>query len=172
MNRYFLWPFLFGMLISGCASQPKSGLDIKGAPEWVNRGGGWATLTGGGRVFAGVGMISNIRDRSLATEAADNRARAEIAKIFSVFLQTVFSDFQNSTEQIEVARSISTASEASLAGVIIKEHWLDPKTDTLYSLAELDLKWVVENIGGTHIDEGLKNFVRKNAQEHFDNANR
>ncbi len=58
-------------------------------------------------------------------------------------------------------------SEASLLGVLITERWIDPKTNTYYSLAELDLNWVMENLGSMNIDPQLKDFVRKVAQSKF-----
>lgn len=164
----FILAGITSLMMSACLAKQHT-IAPKSAPEWVNKGGGWITTQNTGkRIFAGVGFVSGISDRSLAVEAADNHARSEIAKIFGVFTTTVFKDYQDSSGKKDVARSQTTVSEASLLGVLITERWIDPDTNTYYSLAQLDLNWVLENLGGMRMDPELKDFVRQKALSQFD----
>ncbi|OGR52503.1 MAG: hypothetical protein A2034_07410 [Elusimicrobia bacterium GWA2_38_7] len=175
-DRNFSYKFIMlaiaSLMMSGCAAKQHT-IAPKSAPEWVNKGGGWITTQNAGkRIFAGVGFVSAISDRSLAVEAADNHARAEIAKIFGVFTTTIFKEYQDSSGKKDIARSQTTVSEASLLGVLITERWIDPDTNTYYSLAQLDLNWVLENLGGMQIAPELKDFVRQKAFSQFDTSSK
>src|SRR5207245_2378682 len=57
-------------LLAACSSVPK----------WVDKGGGYMTEKDG-KAFYGVGAVTGIRNEPLAKETADNRARAELAKL-------------------------------------------------------------------------------------------
>src|SRR3989338_4422343 len=114
----------------------------KSAPEWVNKGGGWITTQNAGK------------------------------RIFAVFTTTIFKEYQDSSGKKDIARSQTTVSEASLLGVLITERWIDPDTNTYYSLAQLDLNWVLENLGGMQIAPELKDFVRQKAFSQFDTSSK
>ncbi|MEK7206329.1 MAG: hypothetical protein AAB134_00400, partial [Pseudomonadota bacterium] len=83
------------LVVAGCAGQTKleSDLGIKGAPEWVNKGTAYVNDKDG-RLFHGVGSASAMGDASLQRSTADDRARAEVARIFSSYLDVVSSDYQ------------------------------------------------------------------------------
>lgn len=149
------------LLCFGCMHTPRLDSNMKNAPEWVVHGGGWATMASGKRAFYGVGIASHITDRSMMIESADTRARVEIAKIFSVFMQSVYAEQQHATEAALAERNINTGTEAVLAGTLIKERWTDTATGELYSLAVLDLDWAVDNIGNSPLSEQLKVSVRQ-----------
>jgi hypothetical protein len=142
--------------------------DTKNPPDWVVRGGGWATVVSGKRAFYGVGIASHINDRSMLIESADTRARVEIAKIFSVFMQSVYSEQQHAAGAAVAERNISAGTEAVLSGTLIKERWTDTATGELYSLAILDLDWAVDNIGKSQLSEQIKDSVRERATPLFD----
>src|SRR3989338_3205162 len=166
MKNFLVWlaplALVSALVLSGCSARHT--IAENKAPEWVNKGGSWVMQKSGKKMFAGVGFCSGIKNKSLAVETADNRARSEISKIFGTFSATILNDYQNSSGEQNISRSQSTVSESSLMGVLIAERWVDPKTGTVYSLAELDLNWVLENLGSMNIDAGLKDFVRKQAQ--------
>ncbi len=120
-----------------------------GAPKWVTQGSG-ALNTKDEKAFYGVGSINGIhQDESLAWDAAENRARAEIAKNFQTYTAylmrdygaaTNANDFTKSTEEQNVERAIKTFSAVTLNGVRPVERYRDTKTGTYYVLAKLDLK--------------------------------
>ncbi len=79
-------------------------------PKWVLRG----SVVQGEHIF-GVGSATGIRNVSLARMTADNRARAEIAKLVSP----------------------GSKVEAKMSGVEIIDHWLHPENGAIYALARL-----------------------------------
>ena len=96
------------------AERGESPLENVNKPEWVKLGSRIV-----GDTFWGVGSVSGISNRSLAVATADNRARAEIAKL----VQTPDNQALGLTQQ-------------ALAGVQIVEHWIS-KEGTVYALAQL-----------------------------------
>ena len=99
-NVFVLAMAAAGLSLAACGGgEPKShdpehlqGVDY---PEWVLKGSG---AFGGesGRVFYGVGSVSGIKNHALARTTADNRARAEIAKIFETYSASLMKDYQES----------------------------------------------------------------------------
>ncbi len=79
-------------------------------PKWVLKG----SLIEGEHLF-GVGSAKGIRNVSLARMTADNRARAEIAKLMSPGAKV----------------------EMKMSGVEIIDHWIHPENGALYALARL-----------------------------------
>jgi len=153
--------------------------ELKGIdyPEWVTKGSG---AFGGehGRVFYGVGSASGIKNHSLARTTADNRARAEIAKIFEVYSASLMKDYMASTtagdmtassEEQHVEQAIKTFSAVTLSGVQIVDHWFHPD-GTVYALAQLDLEGLTNNLDkAKELNEQVRDYVRKNAERvHMD----
>ena len=150
-------------------------MSIKGAPSWVNEGN-QALKDGNRRFFRGVGQAPNMNDFSLQTSTADNRARAEVAQIFSSFMDIANHDYSATTkddmaltnEQI-VSRTIQNLTKLNLSGVQIIARWKNPKTGDIYSLAELDLKQfkTVSQTTKT-MDANIQKYLNNNAQSIFD----
>ena len=146
-------------------------------PEWVNKGSG---AFGGeqGRVFYGVGSASGIRNHALARTTADNRGRAEIARIFEVYSASLMKDYMASTtagdmsassEEQHVEQAIKSFSAVTLSGVQIVDHWFHPD-GTVYALAQLDLEGFTNNLDKMNELNGqVRDYVRKNAEKvHMD----
>jgi len=147
-------------------------------PEWVTKGSG---AFGGeeGRVFYGVGEVSGIKNHALARTTADNRARAEIAKIFEVYSASLMKDYMASTtagdmsassEEQHVEQAIKTFSAATLSGVQIVDHWFHPTDGSVFALARLDLSSLTNNLEKMkELNEKVRDYVRKNAERvHMD----
>ncbi len=147
-------------------------------PEWVTKGSG---AFGGeeGRVFYGVGSVSGIKNHALARTTADNRARAEIAKIFEVYSASLMKDYMASTtagdmsassEEQHVEQAIKTFSAATLSGVQVVDHWFHPTDGTIYALARLDLASMTNNLDKMkELSAAVRDHVRKNAERvHMD----
>ncbi|MBI5198012.1 MAG: hypothetical protein HZA19_05320, partial [Nitrospirae bacterium] len=104
MHRYvsLIIVLVFGLVsVSGCGG-PK-GFSAK-PPEWVLKGSG-AFRDAGDKVFYGVGSVSGIRNRPLAVTAAEDRARAEVAKIFETYSASLMRDYAASTTAGDFTRS-------------------------------------------------------------------
>jgi len=65
-------------------------------PQWVTRGS-TAFNNAGERAFYGVGSASGIKNPPLLRSTADNRARAELGKIFETFSASLMKDYMNSS---------------------------------------------------------------------------
>jgi hypothetical protein len=159
---------------AGDAPPNMQGIDY---PEWVNKGSG---AFGGeaGRVFYGVGSASGIKNHALARTTADNRARAEIAKIFEVYSASLMKDYMASTtagdmkassEEQHVEQAIKTFSAVTLSGVQIVDHWFHPD-GTVYALAQLDLEGFTNGLDKMkELNSQVRDYVRKNAEKvHMD----
>ena len=146
-------------------------------PDWVTKGSG---AFGGeqGRVFYGVGSASGIKNHALARTTSDNRARAEIAKIFEVYSASLMKDYMASTtagdmsassEEQHVEQAIKTFSAQTLSGVQIVDHWFHPD-GTVYALAQLDLENFSNNLDKMkELNAKVRDYVRKNAERvHMD----
>ena len=174
--------FMFAALVvAGCAGQTKleSDLGIKGAPEWVNKGTAYVNDKDG-RLFHGVGSASSMGDVSLQRSTADDRARAEVARIFSSYLDVVSSDYQAAAKSGDsrvndesVSRQIKNLTKVNLAGSKIIASWRDKKTQIVYSIAELDMKQVKGTAGTAQdMNDNVRRYVESNADNIFDKVSK
>ncbi|MGI0117243.1 LPP20 family lipoprotein [Zooshikella sp. RANM57] len=167
-----LW-LLSAVLLVGCSSEirVKSDLGIEGAPEWVNEGT-QAVSNEDGRFIYGVGMAPNIGDFSLQKSTAENRARAEIAKVLSVSMDTLHTDYQGSDgEDVDtnIEREINAQTQLALTGAKIIGHWRDQNTQDIYAIAQLDLDKLEKSIKRAEkLSERFKRRFIKNANLNFD----
>ena len=148
-----------------------------GTPKWVTQGSG-ALNSKDDKAFYGVGSIIGIKNEPLAWDAAENRARAEIAKNFQTYTaylmkdyaaSTTANDFTKSTEEQNVERAIKTFSAVTLNGVRPVERYKDEDSGTYYVLAKLDLKDIKNKLEESkELNTEVRDFVRKNADRLFD----
>ena len=184
---FFLMTFTIGVvlsgLISGCAGAKKEAAvappvqPASAEPEWVRKGAG-AFLNKGDKAFYGVGSVSGVMNKSLARTTADNRARAELAKVFETYsaslmrdyaASTTAGDFKKTSEEQNIEQAVKTFSAATLSGVVIIDHWTDPQDNTIYSLAKLDLENFKETLNKMkELNAEVRDFVRKNADKAFE----
>ena len=158
----------------GCTSKYKLAAH---APDWVNRGSG-AFKDAGSAAFYGVGAVEGVSSQSLAVEAANQRARADIANQLDTYVRNLYHDYQASTAVLpgkqapaeqNLELTLETITEISVHGVRIVDHWKDPKTNTIYSLAKLDLAEVKSSLPQmTGVDPELRQYIRNNADKAFD----
>jgi hypothetical protein len=164
--------------ISGCGSEPtkvESDLGIKGAPDWVNKGTN-VLSTKDGRLFHGVGSASQMGDLALQKSVADDRARAEVARVLSSYLDVVSNDYMASAKSGDsgvneeaVSRQIKNTTKINMAGARIIGSWKDPKSNTVWSIAELDMKQVKSTMAGVNdMNADLKRYIETTADNIFD----
>ena len=172
---------MFVLAVSACSSTTKveSDLGLKGAPDWVNEGTNILNDKDG-RLFHGVGSASTMGDMALQKSIADDRARAEVARVLSTYMDVVSSDYmaaakagsENITEEA-VSRQIKALTKVNLTGAKIIGNWRDPKTDIIYSIAELDMKHVKDTLAGTQeMNEDLRRYIESSADNIFDRVAR
>jgi len=168
---------LIVVAISACSSTTKveSDLGLKGAPDWVNEGTNILNDKDG-RLFHGVGSASPTGDMSLQKSVADDRARAEVARVLSSYMDVVSNDYMasakaggaNVTEEA-VSRQIKALTKVNLTGAKIIGNWRDPKTNIIYSIAELDMKHVKSTLAGTQeMNDDLRRYIETSADNIFD----
>ena len=170
-------PLISLFLLFGCGGKAK---DIpqpeSQKPEWVEKGSG---AFGGelGKAFYGVGAAYGIKNPSLLRSSADNRARAEVARIFKTYTASLMKDYQASTmagnpeetsEEQHVEQTIKTFTKAELAGVQIIDHWKDPETGELFALARMDLSAFEGYLKqGSQLSEAVRQRVVERAEKAF-----
>lgn len=147
-QNWFVAAAAFGMV--ACASAPAATSDVTGGPAWTNRGGG-AFDAPHGKGFYAVG-IGTSKNAAMRRKQADNRARVEIAKVFSTEVTSLFKDYlstvsdgekENFEENSEEASQVFT--DVKLAGVQIVDHWV-AADGTEYALSYLNMDAFGETI--------------------------
>jgi hypothetical protein len=168
--------------LAACASDStvvESDMGINGSPKWVNEG--TATLkTKDGRLFHGVGSSREVGDMSLQTSVADNRARAEIARILSSYMEIASRDYiasgkadQSQFTQQNVSREINNFTQLNMTGARIIGHWRDTKTNVVYSIAELDMDHVKTTLDKVkEMNPGFKGYLQSQGENIFDRISR
>lgn len=179
-----IWIFaLLLAVVSGCGTEPskvESNLGIKGAPDWVNQGSS-AISTKDGRMFHGVGSASPMGDLALQKATADDRARAEVARVLSSYMDVVSNDYTASARSGEtgdkntgvneetISRQIKNTTKINMAGARIIGSWRDPKSNAIWSIAELDIKHVKSTMAGVNdMNPDLKRYIETSADNIFD----
>jgi len=170
------------LLAAGCATtggpgDPNQPVNAQGVPVWVNRGS--AAYDGPhGKCFYGVGVLQGVQNEGLARQAVDNRARAEIAKIFDLYIAAMMKDYQRSTtagdfkasaEEQDIVSAQKTITEVTLRGVEVRDHYIDPVNGTYYALAVLDVEGMNRNLeSAPGLNAKVRDYVRENARRAFE----
>lgn len=183
-KEYVMKHFIMLMLILGlsaCGSVPKVPEQPKALvkydpPKWVMQGGG-AYNDNSGKAFYGVGSATGIKNFSLQRQVADDRARADLAKVFEYYTQSLTKDYQAHT----TAGSFETSSEEqnseaalkvivanTLRGVVIVDHFEIPARRELLSLARLDYDAFKQNMENAEEFKQLPSKVRENIKQRAD----
>ena len=165
------------LLFAGCSSKTvvESDLNIDGAPDWVNEGNQMLNDEDG-RLFHGIGSAPPMGDHSLQKNTADDRARAEVARVFSSYLTVASKDYSAAAgqgdEQVSeqaVSRQIDNLTQINLTGAKIIGRWQDEDTGFIWSLAELDLERVQQTLDKAQtMSPALREFLAEQGNSIFD----
>ncbi len=175
MKKIFLFATVL-LIAAGCSNSNHrtnidSNMQIDGAPDWVNKGA-YTVNDQDGRFIYGVGLAPVMGDVSLQKSTADNRARAEIAKVLVTFVDSTFNSYTTSNgEKADLSTNevLQSSTKTALAGTTIIAHWKNPETGEIYSFAQLDLKNLTNAINNaTTISESFKEYSNKNLISNFD----
>jgi hypothetical protein len=137
-------------------------------PDWVRRGSGAGTVDGV-RGFFGVGAVSGIQNPALARSTADNRARAEVAKILEIYVSTTTITKPESAPgkgDGTKDQAIRTLSAATLTGVVIAEHWYHPD-GTVFALASLAWDDFQKGLAKADLSPAARAHWKKDGDEAF-----
>ena len=161
------------LLFVGCSAK-KPAPSTEGRPAWVDQGSG-AFDVDKEKIFYGVGIASGISNKALLVSTADNRARAEIAKILETYVAFLAKDYMASTtagdmsasaEEQHVEQALKNFTKTTLHGTIIIDHWRDPKDGSLFSLCEMDLFAFKDALNNyKELDSQVRDYVRENAEK-------
>ena len=161
-------------LLAACAGNKKieSDLGIKGAPDWVNEGT-QAIHNDDGRLLHGVGMAPPMGDISLQKATAENRARTQIARALSTYIDATINDYTATMgygdPDTSIERDIVSNTQLSLAGARIIGDWKDKRTGNLFAAAELDLKVLKRSLAtADNLSDSFKEYFARNADANFD----
>jgi len=148
---------------AACATTGK----VTGGPDWTMKGSG-AFSSGGDKAFYGVGLAApTVKDESLRREAADNRARADLQKVFSTYSGSLMKDYSGTDGEL-VERVVKTWQNGSLSGVQVIDRY-QRDDGTLYSLVKLDLNQFKKFL---EMEKGLnaeaKEYLRKRSDAMFE----
>lgn len=174
-NRILL--ISLAVLVSACAGKTmvESDLDIAGAPEWVNKGTQFLNDRGG-RLFHGVGEAPAVGSPSLQKSTADGRARTEVGRILSSYIDAVSNDYTaaassggSGMSEQALSQQIKAVTKVNLSGAKIIARWKDKKTNIIYSLAELDLEQVKNTVNTTqNMNADVKRYISAQGANIFD----
>ena len=178
-NRFLaLTLTLVAALGLGACSGGKQSPIASNAPEWVNKGSGAMKDKDGKQVFYGVGIAQGIRNRALAVTAADDRGRAELAKIMNSYVTTLTKDYMasitagdmtKSSEEQMVSQTMKNFAKFTLHGSVPVDHWKDPADGTLFALVKLDMSAVQQSLAESkELDSKVRDYVKANAEKAFD----
>ena len=122
----------------------------------------------------------SLGDEALQRSTADDRARAEVARMLSTYLDVVSNDYAaasgtgaSASADQSVSRQIKAVTKTNLAGSKIIGRWKDARTNAVYSIAELDLKQVKTTLESANsMNEDLRRYIGRNAENIFDKVSR
>ena len=164
------------LVTAGCSSQKSStdidsDMGIEGAPAWVNNGTN-AVSNEEGQLIHGVGSAPAMGDISLQKATADNRARAEVARIMSTFIDATLADYSASNGEgfdMSVEKMVKSSTKAALSGAVIIGSWRDTHSGDVYSFAELNLNTLETSISNADkINQSFKQYTEKNLEADFE----
>ena len=179
MKHFIMISLIF--LLGACSTiptvpePPKALLEYK-PPAWVLSGGG-AFTDEKGKAFYGVGSATGIKNFSLQRQVADDRARADLAKVFKYYTQALTKDYQAHTtagnfdasaEEQNSEAAVKVIVASTLRGVVIIDHFEIPERQEFLSLARLDYDAFKRNVENNKEFQKLPDKVREDIKERAD----
>jgi len=166
-------PFL---LVACSGSQVlNESLNDEGVPTWVGQGSS-ILKSSQSRLFHGVGSAPMLGDFSLQTSVANRRAREEIARIVTSFMEIVSRDYIATGQashagfnELEVSKQIAILNKMDLSTVEVVGHWSDDGSKVIYAIAQMDIGKVRQAIKEiASVNEGLKAYISVEGDNIFD----
>lgn len=143
MKKNILLAVMVVLFVGACASDNAKNTKVQ--PDWVMSESQQYPRS---KYLTGVGEADTMED-------AKSRARAELAKIFNVTVQSTSSDLSTyeqsngqTTNALAVSRDINTSTKQRLEGVNVVELWKNPVAQRYYALATLPRQLTGMNLRG------------------------
>jgi hypothetical protein len=181
MKRLSMLAVALAAVAAFSACSHKASPIAQNAPEWVNKGSGAFKDEAGKPVFYGVGIMQGVRNRALAVTGADDRGRAEIAKIMNSYVTVLTKDYMasvtagdmsKSSEEQMVSQTMKNFAKFTLHGAMPVDHWKDPSDGTMFSLVKLDMGAIQDSLNQSKdLDSKVRDYVKANAEKAFDELN-
>ena len=139
--------------------------------------GGGAFTDEKGKAFYGVSSATGIKNFSLQRQVADDRARADLAKVFDYYVETLTKDYQahttagsfdTSTEEQNSEVVVKVVVSQTLRGVTIIDHFEVIERQEFLSLARLDYDAFKRNVVQAEEFKQLPNKVRQDIKDRAD----
>ena len=178
MKHFMVWvtlcvPFLL-VACSGSEVLSES-VNDQGVPTWVGQGSS-ILKSRQSRVFHGVGSASMMGDFSLQTSIANRRAREEMARIVTSFMEIVSREYiatgqasHADFDEQDVSKQIAILNKMDLAKVEVVGHWSDKGSRVIYAIAQMDIEKVRQAIKElVSVNKGLKAFISVEGDNIFD----
>jgi DNA-binding FrmR family transcriptional regulator len=148
--RHAIIAFLSLASLAGCASSPPE------QPDWIS---GNSAKYADRQYLLGRGQAGTQAD-------AQDRARADLAKIFAVQIEVSSEDVQQFNAgkyDNQVTRSISTRTDQIVSGIQIAEQWQNPTTREFHALAVLPRLQAANSLRQqiAQLDEGVNSYIRE-----------
>ena len=157
-NKVFLATvvLIFGMsfMLVGCGKDKQSVSGSSKEPDWVTKCDA-AFKDAGKDAFYGCGSVTGIQNRSLQTQTADQRAKADLAGKLDTYVASFMKDYMSSassgditeSEEEQVVESITKSiTEATLYGVQQVDRWRSPEDGTLYSVVKVSFDSMAQSM--------------------------
>ena len=150
-------------------------LNDDGVPTWVGQGSS-ILKSRQSRVFHGVGSAHMMGDFSLQTSVANRRAREEIARIVTSFMEIVSREYiatgqasYAGFDEQDVAKQIEVLSRMDLSKIEVVGHWSDDGSKVIYAIAQMDIAKVRQAIKEmASVNKGLKAYISVEGDNIFD----
>jgi len=165
-------------VLGACHSAVKSSPLVNNAPDWVNKGSGAFKDEAGKPIFYGVGALQGVRNIPLARTGAEDRGRADLAKIMNSYVTVLSKDYMSSitagdmsksSEEQMVSQTMKNFAQFTLHGATPVDHWVDRDNNVVYALIKLDMGAVQESLSQSkELDGKLRDYVKANADKAFD----
>ena len=124
------------------------------APEWTVLGSGAYQDVSGKAVFYGLGSVSKDENSPDSKTLSEDRARNELAKVFTFYMERLVEDVSKSKPGNSVTNinknQLNNSMEEGTATIMmeakITNHWLNPDNGKVYSMAKLDLSRLTDKL--------------------------
>ena len=140
------------------------------APEWTVLGSGAYQDTSGKAVFYGLGSVSKDENTQDKKTLSEDRARDELAKVFTSYMERLVKDVSKSksekpvtnTNKKQLSNSMDEGTATIMMEAKITNHWLNPDNGKVYSMAKLDLSRLTDKLDSFDtVSTEDKSFLRK-----------
>ncbi|HJT22374.1 MAG TPA: hypothetical protein VJ746_18015 [Nitrospira sp.] len=144
-------------------------------PKWVKSGNYSGQDT---KAFYSIGEVMGVHNESLAWDAAENRARAQMVKVLSTYTAYLMRDysastaagsFQKTAEEQHIEEATKTFAAATLNGVRSVDRYKDEKKGIYYVVVQMKLDDVKDMLAQSkELNAQMREFVRQNADRAFE----